>query len=65
MPILNSLMSQMLVDVDVLGTLASADDMVSPFDARRVVLVDGGVIVWFEAHIVEQIAKVDHPNRDF
>ena len=38
----------MLADVDVLGTLTSADDMVSPFDARRVVLVDWGVIVWFE-----------------
>ena len=33
-PILNRLMRKMLADVDVLGTLASADDMDSPFDAR-------------------------------
>ena len=66
MPILNSgLLSKMLADVDVLGTLASADNMVSPFDARRALLIDWGVIVWFKAHIVGQIAKVDNLNRDF
>ena len=32
-PILNSLMSKVLADVDVLGTLASAHNMVFPFDA--------------------------------
>ena len=49
-------MSKMLADVDVLSTLASADDMVSPFDARRVVSIDWGIIVWFETRfVVEQI----------
>ncbi len=55
-PILNSLMSKMFSDVDVLATLASADNMVFPFDARHIILVDWGGIVWCEAHVVEQIA---------
>ncbi len=57
----------MLAGVDVLGTLASADDMVSPFNARNIVLIlaDWGVIVLGEAHNLEQIAKVDDLNRDF
>ena len=63
--ILNHLMSKMLADVDVLSTLASADDVVSPFDARRVVFIDWSIIVWFETHIVEQIAKVDNLDRHF
>ena len=37
--ILDGLVREVLADVDVLGTLASADDVVPPFDARRVVLV--------------------------
>ncbi len=51
-PILNSLMRKVLADVGVLGTLASADNMVSPFDgiARRIVLKDWGVIVWCVAN---------------
>jgi hypothetical protein len=32
-------MGEVLTDIDVLGTLASADHVVSPLDARRVVLV--------------------------
>ena len=53
----------MTPDVDVLSTLASADDVVSPFDACRVVFVDWGIIVWFETHIVERIAKIDNLYR--
>ena len=64
-PVLNSLMGKMLADVDVLGTLASADDVVSSFDACRVVFIDWSIIVWFETHIVEQIAKVDNLDRHF
>ena len=55
----------MLAAVDVPGTLTSADDIVAPFEARRIVLIDWGVIVWFEAHIVEQIENVDNLNCDF
>ena len=65
MPILNSLMIKMLADVDVLSTLASADNVVSPFDACRVVFIDWGIIVWFETHVVELIVKIDHLDRHF
>ena len=40
--ILNNLVGEVLPDVDVLGSgsLPSADDVVTPLDARRVVVVD-------------------------
>ena len=63
--ILNSLMSKMLADVDVLSTFASADNVVSPFNACCVVFIDWGIIIWFETHVVEQIAKVDDLDRHF
>ncbi len=58
-PILNSLISKMLTDVDVLGTLAFADDMVAPFDARRIVLIDRdwGVIVLVEAQLWSKLRR--------
>ena len=65
MPILNRLMSKMLADVDVLSTFASAVNVVSSFDACSVVFIDWGIIVWFETHVVEQIAKVDNLDRRF
>ena len=40
MAVLNHFVSEVLADIDVLGTLASADNMVSPFDACRVVFID-------------------------
>ena len=39
--------------------------MVSPFDACRIVFIDWGIIVWFETHVVEQIAKVYDLDRHF
>ena len=33
-------MSEMLTDVNVVGSLTAADDGVAPFNTRRVVLVD-------------------------
>ena len=56
-PILNRLMSKMLVNVDVLVALSSADDKVSPFDARRVVLIDWGVFVWFEPMLWSKLKR--------
>ena len=44
----------------MLGTLPSADDVVSPLDARRVVLVHRGGGLLGEAHILEEVAKVKH-----
>ena len=40
---LDHFMGKVLADVDVLGMLASADHVVSPLDARRVVLVHRSV----------------------
>ena len=37
--ILNDFVGEVLPDVDVLGTFPSADDVVTPLDARGVVLV--------------------------
>ena len=39
MPILHRFMSEVLPNVSVLGTLATAHDVVCPFNACRVVLV--------------------------
>ena len=50
---LDHFMGEVLADVDVLGTLASADHVVSPLDARRVVLVHRGV------GLGQQVAEVD------
>ncbi len=65
MTILNHFVSEVLADVDVLGTFSSADDMVSPFDACCVVFIDESIIVLQEAHIVQQIMKVYYLNRYF
>ncbi len=42
-PILDGFMRKMHAEINVLGAFTAADDMVAPFDARRVVLVHGGV----------------------
>ncbi len=41
MAVLDHFMGEVLADVDVLSTLTSADYVISPFDARRIVFVDG------------------------
>ena len=38
--VLDHLVGEVLPDVDVLGSLTAADDVVAPFNTRRVVLVD-------------------------
>jgi hypothetical protein len=52
-------MGEVLADVDVLGTLASADHVVSPLDASSVVLVHRGVGLLGEAHVGQQVVEVD------
>ncbi len=51
-------MGEVLADVDVLGTLASPDHVVSPLDARRVVIVHRGVGLLGEAHVGQQVVEV-------
>ncbi len=40
MTVLNHFVSEVLADVDVLGTFSSTNNMVSPFDACYVVFID-------------------------
>ena len=51
--VLNHFVGEVFGDVDVLSTLASADDMVSPFDAGCVVFIDWRIIVLREARIAQ------------
>ena len=60
MSILNGLMCEMLPDVNVLGTLASTDDVVTPFDARCVVLEHRSGCGRCESQPPEKVAKINH-----
>ena len=51
MTVLNHFVGEVFADVDVLSPLASANDMVSPFDAGRAVFIDWRIIVLRETHI--------------
>ena len=59
MTVLNHFVGEVFANVDVLGTLTSADDMVSPLDAGRVVFIDWRIIALREAHIAQSSAKID------
>ena len=50
---------EVLPDVDVLGTLPAPDDVVPPLDAHSVVLVHRSRRFLGEAHVLEEVAKVD------
>ena len=56
--ILDYFAGEVLSDVDVLGALASTDDVVTPLDARSVVLVHRSWSLLGEAHGLEKVAKV-------
>ena len=58
MSVLNGL-TRMLADVDVLGTLSPADDVVAPLDARSVVLVDRRLSCWRKPHGEEKTTKIN------
>ena len=62
MSILNGLMCEMFPDVNVLGALASTDDVVTPFDARSVVLKHRGGGVSRKPQPFDEGAKVNHLN---
>ena len=47
-------MGEVLPDVDVLGTFPSADDVVTPLDARGVVLVYRGRLLLRESETVQK-----------
>ena len=58
MAILDNLMSKMLADVNVLGALPAADDIVPPFNTRCVVLLHLSRLRLCETHALEEVAKV-------
>ena len=51
--VLDHFISDVLADVNVLGTLTSADYVISPFDACCIVFVDGRFISLLKSHILE------------
>ena len=55
--ILDNCMSKVFPYVDVLGTFPAADDVVSPFDARGVVLVYRGRLLLRESETVKSALR--------
>jgi hypothetical protein len=61
MSILDGLVSEVLADVNVLGTFPSADDIVALFDTHGVVLVDRRIVfLRSESHAGQKVAEVDY-----
>ena len=62
---LNSFVREVFPEVDMLGTLATADNGVAPFDARIVVLMDRRVSRWGTSHVLEKRSEIDdfHSRR--
>ena len=56
--ILNDLVGEVLPDVDVLGSLPSADDVVTALDARCVVFLDRRGRRLGESHMRKELADV-------
>ena len=58
--ILDDLVGEVLPDVDVLqvGTFSSADDVVTPLDARGVVLVYRGRLLLLESETVQKRPEI-------
>ncbi len=63
--VLNHFVSEVLADVDVLGTFSSANNMVSTFNACSVVFINQSIVILQDAHIVQQITKVYYLNCYF
>ena len=62
MTVLDRLVGEVLADVNVLRPLTAADDVVAPFDARVVVLVDRRPFLWCEPHILQEVSEVNYFN---
>ena len=58
--ILDDLMGEVFPDVNVLGALPAADDIVPPFDTCRIVLVHRGWLRLRKTHAFEEVAKVKY-----
>ncbi len=60
MTILDHIMSEVLPDVNVLHTLSTTNDVVSPLDAHSVVLVHQSRVRLGEANAFDEITKVQN-----
>ena len=60
LPMSDDLMGKVFPDVNVLGALPAADDMVPPFDTCRVVLVHRGRLRLRKTQALEEVAKVEY-----
>ena len=56
--ILDDFVGEVLPDVNVLGSLTAADDVVDPFNTRRFVLVDRGSLLLPDATSAQMCAEV-------
>jgi hypothetical protein len=57
--VLDRLVCEVLADINVLGTLTSPNHMISPLDARRVVLEHRSVVRLAKLHVGQEGAEVD------
>ena len=57
--VLDHLVGEVLPDVDVLGSLTTADDVVAPFNTRRGVLVDRGNFPLPESKSAQKVCQVE------
>ena len=57
--ILNYFMREVLANVNVLGSFPTPDDVVSPFNARSVVLLHRCWGLLTESHVLEKVTQVD------
>ncbi len=53
-------MGKVLLDINVLGSFTSADDVVAPFDARSIVLVYRGRLLLLEPETVQESQEVQN-----
>ena len=60
--ILDRLVGKVLSDVDVLGTFSASDNVVAPFNAGIVVLVDRGPGLWRKPHAPQEVPEINHLN---
>ncbi len=58
--ILDDLMGELFPDVNVLGALPAADEIVPPFDTCRIVLVHRGWLRLSKTHAFDEVAKVKY-----
>ena len=60
---LDSFMGEVLLDVDVLGTLSASDIFVAPLNTRVSDLVDWGPGLWLKTHAPQAVSEINHLNR--